>query len=96
MFVKNFEGIVDIASIEYADSLASDFRPEDVWLGHSYFICKNEEDIDLEKADAEPILKMKMKYEVIPILKEYIKDGILNNNEVVKKVMTELISEYGM
>ena len=96
LFVKNFEGIVDIASIENADTLASDFRAEDVWLGHSYFICKNEEDIDLEKADAEPILKMKMKYEVIPILKEYIKDGILNNNEVVKKVMTELISEYGM
>ncbi|MFE3849303.1 AAA family ATPase [Flavobacterium sp. LB3P45] len=96
LFVKNFTGIVNPASIENADTLASDFRAEDVWLGHSYFICKNEDGIDLEKADAEPILKMKMKYEVIPILKEYIKDGILNNNEVVKKVMSELISEYGM
>ncbi|CAM3007149.1 AAA family ATPase [Flavobacterium frigoris] len=96
LFVKNFEGIVNPASIENAVTLASDFRAEDVWLGHSYFICKNEEGIDLEKADAEPILKMKMKYEVIPILKEYIKDGILNNNELVKKVMSELISEYGM
>lgn len=96
LFVKNFTGIVNLASIENADTLASDFRAEDVWLGHSYFICKNEDGIDLEKADAEPILKMKMKYEVIPILKEYIKDGILNNNELVKKVMSELISEYGM
>jgi 5-methylcytosine-specific restriction protein B len=96
LFVKNYEGIVNPASIENADTLASDFRAEDVWLGHSYFICKNEEGIDLEKADAEPILKMKMKYEIIPILKEYIKDGILNNNEVVKKVMSELIIEYGM
>lgn len=96
LFVKNFEGLVNPGTIENADTLSSDFRAEDVWLGHSYFICKNEEGIDIEKADAEPILKMKMKYEVIPILKEYIKDGILNNNEVVKKVMSELISEYGM
>jgi hypothetical protein len=96
LFVKNFEGIVDPASIANADTLASDFRAEDVWLGHSYFICKNEDGTDKEKADAEPILKMKMKYEVIPILKEYIKDGILNDSEEVKKIMSELISEYGM
>jgi 5-methylcytosine-specific restriction protein B len=96
LFIKNFTGVIDIAAIENANTLASDFRAADVWLGHSYFICKNEDGIDIEKVDAEPILKMKMKYEVIPILKEYIKDGILLNNEEVKKIMNELVNEYGM
>lgn len=96
LFVKNFEGIVNPGTIENAETLSSDFRAEDVWLGHSYFICKNTEGVDLLKVDAEPILKMKMKYEVIPILKEYIKDGILNDSDEVKNVMSELINKYGM
>ncbi|MCB0748675.1 MAG: hypothetical protein KDC90_14540 [Ignavibacteriae bacterium] len=96
LFVKNFNGLVDGTSIENADTLASDFRAEDVWLGHSYFICKNDDGIDKGKTEADPILKMKMKYEVIPILKEYIKDGILLDNDEIKKVMKDLLSEYGM
>ena len=36
---------------------------------------------------------MKLKYEIIPLLKEYIKDGILNETEQVKTVMNELISK---
>jgi 5-methylcytosine-specific restriction protein B len=96
LFIKEYQGIINTASIEKAKTLASDFRAEDVWLGHSYFICKNEDASDKDNAQAEPILKMKMKYEVIPILKEYIKDGILLDNDEVRLVMTELISEYGM
>ena len=96
LFIKDFTGDVNIATIENAKTVASDFRAEDVWLGHSYFICKNENGIDTEDSKAEPILKMKMKYEVIPILKEYIKDGILLDNEEIKKVMNDLVSAYGM
>lgn len=44
----------------------SDFDIEDLKIGHSYFMAN---DIDT--------LKMKMTYEVIPLIKEYIKDGIL-------------------
>ena len=67
LFVKNFDIINwNKPKLESSDYLATDFRPEDVWIGHSYFIADNEEQ-----------LKIKLKYEVQPILKEYLKDGIL-------------------
>lgn len=48
------------------ENLSSDFQntKEDIQIGHSYFMGPEEE------------LSMRMKYEVIPILKEYLKDGI--------------------
>jgi 5-methylcytosine-specific restriction protein B len=46
--------------------LATDFDRKDVQLGHSYFMVKNKNE-----------LKDKFKYEILPILSEYIKDGIL-------------------
>lgn len=45
---------------------AADFELEDLKVGHSYFMGK-----DMDS------LKMKMRYEVVPLIKEYIKDGIL-------------------
>lgn len=67
LFVKNFD-IIDWSNPkpEQSEFLAPDFRAEDVWIGHSYFIAENESE-----------LKMKLEYEVKPILKEYLKDGIL-------------------
>ena len=47
---------------------ASDFELEDLKVGHSYFMAKD-----------MPSLKLKMRYEVIPLIKEYIKDGILRS-----------------
>jgi len=47
---------------------AADFEIEDLKVGHSYFMVK-----DIKT------LKMKMRYEVVPLLKEYIKDGILRS-----------------
>ena len=40
---------------------------EDLMVGHSYFMADNDEE-----------LMMKIKYEIIPLIKEYIKDGILS------------------
>lgn len=67
LFIKNFDDYQKNPDVKLITSehLSEEFRPEDVWLGHSYFI-KGEGDFDLKK-----------KYEIIPILKEYIKDGIL-------------------
>ncbi len=45
---------------------AMDFDLEDLKVGHSYFMADSLED-----------LQLKMRYEVIPLLREYIKDGIL-------------------
>ena len=44
-----------------------------VMLGHSYFIADNEEQLEEE-------LENKLKYQVIPLLKEYVKDGVLNES----------------
>ena len=50
--------------MEPSEYLSDEIRPEDVWIGHSYFIDNNNFD-------------MRLKYEIKPILKEYINDGIL-------------------
>lgn len=69
-FAKDkFEQVAALFTNEF---LASDFNIDDVQIGHSYFMGK-EEDIDI-----------KIKYEVVPILKEYVKDGVLNENANVK------------
>ncbi|MDI9341057.1 MAG: AAA family ATPase [Sediminibacterium sp.] len=70
LFIKNFDAYKNdnTVTLERSEHLSEEFRPEDVWLGHSYFIKKNE-DFELRK-----------KYEVIPILKEYVKDGILKQS----------------
>ena len=47
---------------------ASDFELEDLKVGHSYFMAK-----DMAS------LKLKMHYEVVPLIKEYIRDGILRS-----------------
>ncbi len=47
---------------------AADFELEDLKVGHSYFMVK-----DMAS------LKLKMHYEVVPLIKEYIRDGILRS-----------------
>jgi 5-methylcytosine-specific restriction enzyme B len=73
LFIKNYDNI-DWSNpiVERSDYLASDFRPEDVWIGHSYFISTKDND---DEARAE--MNLKRDYEIIPLLKEYLKDGIL-------------------
>ncbi|WP_438710728.1 AAA family ATPase [Aquimarina muelleri] len=47
--------------------LQNGFRKKDVQIGHSYFLAESKEELEL-----------KLKYEIKPILFEYIKDGILS------------------
>lgn len=70
LFIKNFNEYVQDNSVllDRSEYLSEEFRPEDVWLGHSYFI-NNGNDFSVRK-----------KYEIIPILKEYVKDGILKES----------------
>lgn len=49
----------------FTDYTAPDFNKADVAIGHSYFLC----------SDAE--IAMKLKYDIKPILTEYVNDGIL-------------------
>lgn len=69
----NGDGTGDSKSF-IATHKAGDFDLEDLKVGHSYFIAETLE-----------ALQMKMRYEVIPLLREYIKDGILQGKEEDKK-----------
>lgn len=54
-----------IKSLFSNDFLSPDFKAKDVMIGHSYFLVKDDED-----------LKIKLEFEIKPILREYLKDGI--------------------
>ena len=60
----------DEATSFIATHKAGDFDLEDLKVGHSYFLVETLE-----------ALQMKMRYEVIPLLREYIKDGILQGKK---------------
>ncbi|WP_307307790.1 McrB family protein [Epilithonimonas hungarica] len=82
LFVKEIKDKFD--ELVASEHLGLEFqdRPQDIWLGHSYFFKK--EDVDFS---------LRIKYEIVPILLEYIKDGILNNSDEVKGIINE-ISNY--
>ncbi|WP_254633715.1 AAA family ATPase [Acinetobacter bereziniae] len=62
----------DVKLIFGNDYLSPDFKPNDVMIGHSYFLTKDENE-----------LKVKLDFEIKPILKEYLKDGILLESAAV-------------
>lgn len=77
LFIKSYETYEQTGIIEPSDYLSDEFRPEDVWIGHSYFIMSDNRDLRLT-------------YEIKPILKEYVKDGIFKDVQVVEKKIQEL------
>lgn len=57
-----------------------DMDIEDLMVGHSYFMSKTADE-----------LKMKLEYEIIPLIKEYYKDGIIN---ITTDKLDETIKEW--
>lgn len=55
-----------VSALFDGNHMASDFHRSDVQLGHSYFMAPTIEQLDL-----------RLEYEIKPILREYLKDGIL-------------------
>jgi 5-methylcytosine-specific restriction protein B len=53
--------------------LQSDFKAKDVQLGHSYFLVETENELEL-----------KLKFEIKPLLNEYVKDGILCEDAILE------------
>lgn len=53
--------------IENPKHLCGDMGIDDLMVGHSYFMAKNEDE-----------LKNRIEFEVLPLINEYINDGILN------------------
>lgn len=72
IFISNYDSISDWSQPVFKPNrthLAIDFKPESVMLGHSYFLAKTVEE-----------LRMKLEYEIKPLLREYVQDGILNES----------------
>jgi MoxR-like ATPase len=70
LFIENYDDYKNNQKVLLRRSkhLSEEFRPEDVWLGHSYFIMQK---------DGKDCRDMRLNYDIKPILKEYLKDGIL-------------------
>ena len=72
LFVKNFDeykesGWDQTMKLKPAATLSDEYKPEDVWIGHSYFLMQDEEDNTSNR----------LLYEIIPLLEEYVRDGVL-------------------
>ncbi len=59
-------------------TVSGDYDIDDLMVGHSYFMAKTLDE-----------LKAKLEYEIIPLIKEYINDGILNVSDKDWKAATE-------
>ena len=82
LFIKVGEDqVLDFEKAENSDFLSDDFSAKDVALGHSYFIAEKKK---ISEDNKQEYFNMKMKYEVIPILNEYLKDGVFNEKATVK------------
>lgn len=73
LFISNYDeyaesGFDDTIKLLPAETLSEEYRPEDVWIGHSYFIM-----------DGEYALQDRLLLEIIPLLEEYIRDGVLTS-----------------
>lgn len=66
----------DKVNLKRSLHLAPDFSPTDVMPGHSYYLIQDKERTKLKLTDEE-ILKLKLEFEIKPILREYKKDGVL-------------------
>jgi len=60
------ENLFDAVYNVVKQNIAPDFDENDLMIGHSYFMAKNEGE-----------LRLKLEYEIKPLLYEYVKDGIL-------------------
>ena len=65
---KYFFSLVEDIFRKESKHLPSDSDPNDVRIGHSYFMASGKE------------LSNKILYQVVPILREYVKDGVLMNS----------------
>ena len=64
-----------VESLFNENNLSPDYKKDDIMIGHSYFLANNEEN-----------LKIKLEYEIKPILLEYVKDGIFIADDIEQKI----------
>ena len=74
------ENLFDAIKTFIESNINDDLDAEDLMVGHSYFLCKTEDD-----------LKRRLEYEIIPLLWEYQKDGIITCE---RKILKDTVSEW--
>lgn len=76
LFISNYEeykesGWDNNFPLKPAETLSEEYKPEDVWIGQSYFIMQE---------NGEDITSDRILYEIIPLLQEYMRDGVLTTD----------------
>lgn len=92
LFIKNYDSYVLNNAIPLENEkkyLSEEFDAKDVWLGHSYFLQKKIKDTTTLEPEN---FNIRVKYEIVPILREYVKDGILNGKAI--EIINEIEKEY--
>ena len=74
------ENLFDAIQIFIESNINEDLDADDLMVGHSYFLCETEDDI-----------KRRLEYEIVPLLWEYQKDGIITCE---RKTLKDKISEW--
>ena len=89
LFIANYDeyandGFNDRIKLIPAETLCEEYRPEDVWIGQSYFLMEDDSEV-----------KNRLQFEVIPLLEEYVRDGVLTNEaqETIDELYHILTSE---
>jgi MoxR-like ATPase len=78
--LQNFDDVLfNTVTALFDTNLSPEFEKKDVQLGHSYFIDKS-----TEKDGAT--MAIRLEYEIIPILREYIRDGVLTGENIKEKI----------
>jgi 5-methylcytosine-specific restriction protein B len=85
LFISNYDDYCENADVvlQPSEYLADEIQPSDVWIGHSYFLMYDE--------DGNDRTQLRIQYEIIPILEEYIKDGVFKDISEVNNVIEALI-----
>ncbi|TDS13546.1 5-methylcytosine-specific restriction protein B [Maribacter caenipelagi] len=75
MYVPDFakDKFQSVSNLFEKEFLSSEFKRDDVQIGHSYFMANTIEELEI-----------KIKFEVVPILKEYVKDGVLTEDAILE------------
>ena len=74
------ENLFDAIKTFIESNINEDLDADDLMVGHSYFLCETENDI-----------KRRLEYEIVPLLWEYQKDGIITCE---RKTLKDKISEW--
>jgi Cdc6-like AAA superfamily ATPase len=97
LFVANLHDYLTDSTtlLKHSKYLSQEFLPKDVWLGHSYFLQKKVRDSADNVTLVPTSMAIRVRYEIIPLLEEYIKDGVLIDSEDLRGIIKDLETAIG-